>query len=141
MTNQKKLGVEPALQLHKQFLQAILQEIMKVFESGNSGVDRLIKGLRTYWDANFEHRATRSAVQVALAGTPYESNAETMGRPFLMMMQAELQASQVLNFAALAQTIFEKAREIALEEVISGEKQLDQREKLIAHIESMTRKA
>ncbi|MES2491038.1 MAG: hypothetical protein V4607_14720, partial [Pseudomonadota bacterium] len=103
MTNAQSLTAEQALQLHKQFLLDILQDMMKVFETGDAGVARMIRGLQVYWDSNHQRSATRRMVHGVLSGTHHENNAETMGRPFLMMLRAELQASNIQNVETLAQ--------------------------------------
>ena len=139
MTINESLTTEQALELHKKFLQNILQEVMKILETGDPSVDRMIRGLNTYWDANHQHSAARRRVQQALVGTPYESNAEPMGRPFLMMLRAELQADHVQNIDAISQQVYDEAREIALDEAMSGERKLDRREKLIAYIKTASR--
>lgn len=125
---------EEALQLHKRFLQELLQDMMKVFDTGNAGVERMIKGLRVYWDSNHQRAATRRTVLAATAGTPYENQVEPMGRPFQAMIRAELLASGIKDSQELSQMVYEEARQIALEEALTGKRKLKRREKLIARI-------
>ncbi len=141
MTNNKNLTTEQALQLHKEFLQSILQEVMNVVATGKAGVERMIQGLNTYWDANLKHAATRRKVRDALMGTSHENEEEPMGRPFQMMLRAELQASHVKNPNALSQKVYEEAREIALAEALSGKQQTARRKKLLAEINAASRDA
>lgn len=132
------LTPEQALQLHKKFLQDVLQDVMKILDTGEAGVERMIRGLNAYWVANHKHRATRRKVQAALMGTPQENIDEPMGTPFLVMLRAELLADEVKNLDALAQEIYVAAREISVAEAASGRTQLKRREKLIAHIRQAT---
>lgn len=138
MNDDQNLTLEQALQLHKKFLQDILQEVMKILDTGAAGVERMIRGLDTYWDANFSHRKTRYKVQAALTGTPHENIDEPMGRPFLVMIRAELLASGMQDIDALSQEIYTVAREISVDEAVSGTKQLERRAQLIAHIRTFS---
>lgn len=130
----KKMTPEEAMKQHKQFLQDILQDVLKVFASGEAGVNRMITGLHVYWDASHQRSATRRAVLAATAGTPYENKVEPMGRPFMVMIRSELHTSGFTNSDALSQQIYNEAREIALEEAQSGERNLKRREQLVASI-------
>lgn len=136
MADKESLTIGQALEVHKKFLQDILQEIVKVLAVGEAGTDRVIKGLSTYWNASLRYSATRRKVQAAVAGTPHEKDAELMGRPFLMMIRAELQASKVQNLDAVSQEIYDEAHAIALSEATTGKRAAARRKKLVARIKA-----
>lgn len=139
MTDHQNLTTEQALQLHKKFLQDILQDVMKMLDTGDAGIERMIRGLNAYWDANYAHRATRCQVQAALVGTPHENIDEPMGRPFQVMIRAELLADGVQDLDALSQEIYTVSREISVAEAASGQQQMERRAKLIARIRAANR--
>ena len=139
MTGNQSLTIEQALQLHKKFLQDILQDVLKVLEAGEPGTARVIEGLNKYWDANQQHREARRKVQEVIAGTSHEQDAERMGRPFLLMLRAELLASNAKDLDVLSQEIYDSALEISLVEAASGERDVARREKVIARIQAASR--
>lgn len=141
MTGDQSLTAEQALQLHKNFLQDILLGVVKILGSGEAGADRMIKGLNAYWNVSYRYGPTRRKVQVALAGTAHENAQELMGRPFRMMLSAELQASKVQNIDALSQEIYNEAHDIALTEALSGKRVLGRRKKLAARIRAISQPA
>lgn len=136
MTDKESLTIEQALQVHKKFLQDILQDIMKVLGKGEAGTDRVIKGLSTYWNTSLRYSATRRKVLAVIAGTSHEKDAELMGRPFLMMIRAELQASKVQNLDVVSQGIYDEAHAIALEEAGTGKRASARRKKLLEYIKA-----
>lgn len=136
MTGHQSLTTEQALQLHKKFLQDLLQDVVKVLETGQAGANRAIEALKIYWEANLQHSAARRTVQDALVRTSNEKDAERMGRPFLLILRAELQAGNVQNLDAISQEVYDEAHEISLAEAASGERDLARREKLIARIKA-----
>jgi hypothetical protein len=138
MASHQNLTTEQALELHKKYLQDILQNIMLVFETGDASIERMIRGLNGYWDANYQHRVTRRTVYDTLKGTPYENSTDSMGRPFELMLRAELHASNVQNDEVLSKKIYEEAREIALAETISGKRNLKRRKQLVSDIKKQT---
>lgn len=124
------ISTEEALRLHRQFLQDLLAEVMKALSVGQPGVGRLAYALEVYWEGAFKRRDVRRAVVAATVGTPQEKSVEPMGRPFEMMIRAELVPSERADLDQLAHLIYDEARAIALEEAVSGERQQARRERL-----------
>lgn len=123
-----------ALEMHKQFLQLILKDVMQVLATGEPSPQRLVRALEAYWDSSLKHRDRRVTVQGAVAGTAVADAVEPMGRPFRLMLQAELAPTKRKAAAVLAQQIYEEARAIALNEANAGKPDPASRRALIARI-------
>jgi|SRR5581483_3504633 len=123
-----------ALDLHKQFLQLVLQDVMQVLASGEPSPQRLVRALEAYWASCLRHRHRRVAVQAAVAGTSFEDAVEPLGRPFRLMLQAELAPMKGADTEQLAQWIYDEARAIAVDEATTGEPEPARRYAVISRI-------
>lgn len=129
-----KLLESEALRAHRAFLQEVLAEVMPILSSGTASDERLIMGLDAYWDACFSRRGVRRAVLAATRSSALEPVVEPMGKPFEVMVRAELMPTHGARAAALATVIYDTARAIAVDESVSGERATLRRKALIARI-------
>lgn len=123
-------SVDDALRAHRQFLQELLDAVMPVMSVGQASDDRLLAALELYWDACFERRDVRNAVLAITRGTAAEHAVEPMGKPFLMMVRAELRPRHGARADELALAVYDLARAIAVDEAVSGERALARRRAL-----------
>ncbi|MFA5941577.1 MAG: hypothetical protein WC809_19685 [Sinimarinibacterium sp.] len=129
-----KLFANQALKAHRIFLQEVLVEVMPILASGTASETRLIAGLEVYWEACFARRDTRCAVHAATKNTPFEQVIEPMGKPFEVMVRAELLPTLGAHAAALATFVYDTARAITIDEALSGERASERRRALIEQI-------
>lgn len=133
MGNQS-LTTDEALKLHRTFLQGVLGEVMPVLSVGRASGERLIAGLHAYWEACLARRELRCAVLAAARNSPIEQVIEPMGKPFEVMVRAELLPAHGARAAALAAQVYQTARAIAVDEALSGAREGERRQALIAQI-------
>ena len=131
---EQSLTVEQALKLHRDFLQAILAEVLAVMSTGTASDERLVAALEVYWEACLSRRDQRRAVLAATAGSPSERAVEPMGKPFLMMVRAELLPSRGTQADAIALQIYDQARDIAVCEAQTGIRDRVRRDAVLALI-------
>ena len=134
--NKEVLTPDDALKLHRAFLQEVLGEVMKIMGVGTASDERLITSMEVYWEACLARRTTRLAVLKATAGTPVERVIEPMGKPFQVMVRAELLPRRGEQADAAASIVYDEARSIALQEALSGQRCTARRQKLIDLIRS-----
>lgn len=130
----ERVATAQALEMHKQFLQLILQDVMQILATGEPSPQRLVRALEAYWASCLRHRHRRVEVQAAVAGTSLEDAVEPMGRPFRLMLQAELAPLKRREAPQLAQWIYDEARAIAVDEAITGEPEVERRNAVISRI-------
>lgn len=123
-------SVEEALKAHRQFLQELLDAVMPMISSGQPSDERLLAALEVYWDACLARRDIRNAVLAATRGTAAEHAVEPMGKPFLMMVRAELRPRHGARADELALAVYDIARAIAVDEAASGERAVARRRAL-----------
>lgn len=129
-------SVEEALKAHRQFLQELLDAVMPMISSGEPSDERLLAALEVYWDACLARRHVRNAVLAATRGTAAEQAVEPMGKPFLMMVRAELRPRHGARADELALAVYDIARAIAVDEAVSGERALARRRALAELVRS-----
>lgn len=132
--NKDVLSPDEAIKLHRGFLQEILAEVMKIMGVGAASDERLIAALEVYWEACLARRATRLAVLKATSGSQHERAVEPMGKPFLMMVRAELLPRRGNRADDVALAVYEEARKIAVDEAASGDREIVRRQNLLALI-------
>lgn len=134
MSTRKKPSQKPevVLQQYREGIQQLVTSVMAELGNHPPGVERLCAGLQRYWDNWHEHRALRRAVVDATRGTPYENSVEPIGRPFLMMLRAELIHDGVRDADRLAQWLYDESRAIADAESRSGRRAPRRRACLLA---------
>ncbi len=130
----QNLTPEQALKLHRQFLQEILADVMKVMSTGVASDERLIASLEVYWEACLARRDQRRAVLDATQGSPTEHAVEPMGKPFLMMVRAELLPRRGAAADQVALRVYDAARAIAVSEALSGTRDIAGRQELMTLI-------
>lgn len=130
------LLAEGALKVHRAFLQEVLAEVMPMLSTGTPGDERLIESLEVYWEACFARRETRRAVLAATRGSCVEKVVEPMGKPFQVMVRAELLPRHGADADALAQTVYDIARAIAVDEAVADARAPARRRALIKLIRS-----
>lgn len=130
----EELTPDQALALHRQFLQEVLAEVMHIFSSGTASDERLSRGLETYWEACLARREQRRTVMEATSGSPAEFAVEPMGKPFLMMVRAELLPRRGKASDGMALTVYDEARAIAVSEALTGQRETARRRSLIQAI-------
>jgi hypothetical protein len=131
---QSAVSAEEAIRMHRQFLQEILGEVMRVLDVGAASDDRLIAALEAYWQACLSRRDRRIAVIESTSGTAFEKSVEPMGKPFLMMVRAELMPRRGAAADQAALFVYDEARAIAVAEAVSGVADTQRRAQLIAFI-------
>src|SRR5690348_11981116 len=106
-------AVSDAMRAHRAFLQEVLAEVMKILEIGQPSDERLIKAMESYWEACYARRAVRRGVVSATKGTSFEQAVEPMGKPFLLMVRAELVPKHPDTADELSQRVYDTARAIS----------------------------
>lgn len=134
------LSADEALKVHRTFLLEVLGEVMPVLSAGSASVPRVISGLHAYWEACLARREVRCAVLAAARLGAIEPVFEQMGKPFEVMLRAELLPTHGVRAAALAKEIYDCARAIAVDEALAGERESERRRALIAHIRAAVRR-
>jgi hypothetical protein len=129
-----ELTAEQAIKLHREFLQGILADVMRILNQGSASDERLITALDAYWEACLARREQRRAVLAATKGTQFEHAVEPMGKPFLMMVRAELMPRRGAQADQVALQVYDEARAIAVAEALSGTRDQARREKLASLI-------
>ncbi|MEQ1440734.1 hypothetical protein AAG565_15385 [Fontimonas sp. SYSU GA230001] len=132
--NPARLSIDEALQLHRRFLQEVLAEVLPVLSRGDASAERLVAGLHAYWEACLARRGMRCAVLDGVRDSPAATVVEPMGKPFEVMVRAELLPELGTPATALAAQIYEDARSIAVDEAATGEREGERRRALIARI-------
>lgn len=130
------MSTEDALTAHRVFLQEILAEVMPILSEGTASDERLMRALDVYWEACFARREIRCAVLAATRNSEFEKAVEPMGKPFLMMVRGELLPRHGARADQLALTVYDAARQIAVDEAAGGQRVTERRRVLIALIRS-----
>jgi hypothetical protein len=123
-----------AVQSHRNFLQEVLAEVMKVLSFGPPSDERLIAALEVYWEACFARREVRRVVIESTRGSEVEHSIEPMGKPFLMMVRAELLPQHGERADELALSVYDQARAIAVDEAVAGIRASTRREEVLGVI-------
>ncbi len=125
---------DQAVELHRDFLRDVLDDVLRSLESGEPGVERLCRALVIYWEGCFERRDVRRAVIAATSATELQRDIEPMGRPFSLMIRSELVSAARANVDQLARKVYDGARAIAVQEAQSGQRQTLHREQVLQQV-------
>ncbi|HVT36980.1 MAG TPA: hypothetical protein VHE37_15425 [Nevskiaceae bacterium] len=131
---QGPLTTEQALELHRSFLKEVLAEMLQALSEGEPGIERVCRSLEVYWESAYARREARRAVLAATTGTAIESTVEPMGRPFQLMVEAELSAAHCADAHMLSQFVYQEARGIAVEEAMADARKPQRRRRLLERI-------
>lgn len=124
-------SAQAAIRLHQAFLQEVLARVMTVLGQGVASEQRLAAALEAYWEASFERRDTRLGVLRDTQGTDLEGAVEPKGRPFLIMVRAELRPRFDRQAESLALQVYEQARALAVREAQDGVRDPEGRRRIL----------
>ncbi|HSW11687.1 MAG TPA: hypothetical protein VLI06_02535 [Solimonas sp.] len=125
-----QLMPDQALPAYRDFLRQVLSEVIGQI-NGEPSLTRLTRAMQVYWDACLARRSQRAAAADAAAGTPYETQFEPLGQPFLKLLRSELVQIGCSNPEQLSRDVYLCARNITLEEARSGRRETQHRQSLL----------
>lgn len=130
-----------ALDMHRRFLQEVLAEVMPILSTGERSAQRLVRALETYWEASYARRSLRKKVATLAFESQLTALVEPLGRPFFHMILSELWALDASQRNALAATVYNEARAVAVSEANFDKRMPSLREKIVQKIQSSERVA
>lgn len=128
-----ELSPAVALILHRWHIQGIVADVVKASGPMSAGIERLCSGLEAYWESAFARRSMHHMVEQLAHNHKLLHRADSMGKPFCLLIELELKVSGWVMPSKKARVIFDEARAIMLEEIETGRRS-SRREDLLSMI-------